>query len=48
MYPRFNENTEFGQVSLELGMEFTTLQKFKDDIKDYTIHWGKANYMGEE
>jgi hypothetical protein len=41
VYPQFNENAGFGEVNLELGMEFPTLQKFKDAVKDYTIHKGK-------
>ena len=41
VYPQFNENAGFGEVTLELGMEFSTLQKFKDAVRDYTIHQGK-------
>ena len=41
VYPQFNENAGFDEVNLELGMEFSTLKKFKDAVKDYTIHEGK-------
>ena len=41
VYPQFNENAGFGEVTLELGMEFSTLKKLKDAVKDYIIHLGK-------
>ena len=31
-------NSVFDEESLELRMEFTTFQKFKDAVKDYIIH----------
>lgn len=41
VFPQFNEEANFGNVNLELGMEFTTLQQFKTVVKDYNIHLGR-------
>ncbi|KAI9072296.1 hypothetical protein K1719_045740 [Acacia pycnantha] len=38
---RFNEKAELGHVYLELGMEFVSLQQFKDAVKDYNISLGR-------
>ncbi|KAI9083176.1 hypothetical protein K1719_034909 [Acacia pycnantha] len=38
---QFNEKAEFGHVYLELGMEFVSLQQFKDAVKDYNISLGR-------
>ena len=41
VFPIFNPNSTFGQVHLELGMEFENLDLFKDALRDYTIHLGR-------
>lgn len=41
VFPRFNEATEFGHISLEIGMLFSSLSSFKAAVRDYTIHWGR-------
>ncbi|XP_061353582.1 uncharacterized protein LOC133298332 [Gastrolobium bilobum] len=39
--PKFNVHEEFGHVHLEVGMEFVSLQLFKNDVKDYNIDLGR-------
>ncbi|XP_061364074.1 uncharacterized protein LOC133307564 [Gastrolobium bilobum] len=39
--PKFNVHEEFGHVHLELGMEFVSLQEFKNVVKDYSIDLGR-------
>ncbi|RZB80566.1 hypothetical protein D0Y65_030320 [Glycine soja] len=41
VFPIFNPNSTFGQVHLEMGMEFENLDLFKDALRDYTIHLGR-------
>jgi hypothetical protein len=36
--PHFNESVGFGEVHLEAGMKFYTFPKFKEVVRDYTIH----------
>jgi len=38
LFPQFNEEAEFGNVVLSIGMEFKNLQLFKLALRDYTIH----------
>lgn len=40
-FPQFNEAAKFGNVSLELGMEFSNLSSFKHAVKEYTINCGR-------
>jgi hypothetical protein len=41
VFPQFNSNAEFGQVHLELGMEFETLDIFKEAVRNFTIYHGR-------
>jgi hypothetical protein len=36
--PQFDANAQFGQVHLELGMEFETLKVFKKAVREYNIY----------
>ncbi|KAI9124439.1 hypothetical protein K1719_004361 [Acacia pycnantha] len=45
---QFNEKAEFGHVNLELGMEFVSLEQFKNAVKDYNIESWEGIYMVEE
>ncbi|XP_025649566.1 uncharacterized protein [Arachis hypogaea] len=40
-WPQFNEEADFGDVQLQLNMEFATLDQFKHALKDYTIAEGR-------
>ncbi|KAL6556398.1 hypothetical protein OROGR_005686 [Orobanche gracilis] len=40
-FPSFNEGVDFGEVYLEVGMEFPTLDLFKNAVKDYNISLGR-------
>jgi len=37
----FNEKAEYGDVVLQLGMGFPSLQVFKEALKDFSIHLGR-------
>jgi hypothetical protein len=41
VFPQFNSNAEFGQVHLELGIEFETLDIFKETMRNYTVYHGR-------
>jgi hypothetical protein len=41
VYPQFNEAAKFGNVHIEVGMEFDNLATFKAALRDYTIHLGR-------
>ncbi|XP_061352398.1 uncharacterized protein LOC133297302 [Gastrolobium bilobum] len=41
VFPKFNEENTFGHVQLELGMEFVSLEHFKNGVKDYNISLGR-------
>jgi len=41
VFPQFNSNAEFGQVHLELGMEFETLDIFEETVRNFTIYHGR-------
>ena len=41
VFPQFTEGAEFGQVVLELGMEFPDLITFKEAVRDYNINLGR-------
>jgi len=41
VFPQFNPNAQFGQVHLEIGMEFDKLMTFKNAVKDYNIFYGR-------
>ncbi|KAK2356811.1 hypothetical protein QL285_094135 [Trifolium repens] len=38
IFPQFDANAQFGQVHLELGMEFETLKVFKKAVREYNIY----------
>jgi hypothetical protein len=38
----FNSNAKFGQVHLELGMEFETLDIFKEVVRTYAVYLGRG------
>ncbi|XP_020964745.1 uncharacterized protein LOC110265803 [Arachis ipaensis] len=40
-FPQFNEGVEFGEVNFELGMEFATIESFKNALKDHIIFEGR-------
>jgi len=40
-FPQYNPEAKFGNVSLELGMEFATMEAFKQGMRDYTIQKGR-------
>ncbi|GAU46358.1 hypothetical protein TSUD_325000 [Trifolium subterraneum] len=42
VYPQFNEAAKFGDVHIELGMEFGNLETFKAAVGDYTIDLGRV------
>lgn len=54
VFPQFKEGAQFGQVHLEVGMEFATMNTFKKALKDYTIYhgreikWKKMRNLGQE
>ena len=37
MYPQYNPTSSFGEVHLEVGMEFDTIKMFIEVVRDYTI-----------
>ena len=41
VFPQFNPNAQFGQIHLEIGMEFDKLMTFKNAVKDYNIFYGR-------
>ena len=41
VFPQFNECGKFGNVHLEVGMEFSNLEIFKEAVRDYTIELGR-------
>ncbi|KAL5194253.1 hypothetical protein HKD37_20G056356 [Glycine soja] len=41
VFPQFNECSKFGSVHLEVGMEFSNLEIFKEAVRDYTIELGR-------
>ncbi|XP_061343146.1 uncharacterized protein LOC133289265 [Gastrolobium bilobum] len=41
VFPKFNEENTFGHVQHELGMEFVSLEHFKNGVKDYNISLGR-------
>jgi hypothetical protein len=42
VYPQFNEVAKFGNVHIEVWMDFGNLATFKAIVSDYTIHLGNA------
>lgn len=40
-FPTFNTSSQFGQVSLQVGMDFDNLETFKTAIKNYNIALGR-------
>ncbi|XP_072086128.1 uncharacterized protein [Arachis hypogaea] len=40
-FPQFNEGAGFGEVYFELGMEFPTIETFKNALKDHVIYEGR-------
>ena len=41
MYPHYNPTSSFGQVHLEVGMEFDTIKMFIEVVRDFTIFHGR-------
>lgn len=41
VFPQFNSQAKFGHVDLELGMEFNSLDDFKQAVRDYNINLGR-------
>jgi len=41
MYPQYNPTNSFGQVHLEVGMEFDTIKMFIEVVRDFTIFHGR-------
>lgn len=39
--PEFHDGAAYGQVHLELSMTFTTMNQFKEAVKDYTMNLGR-------
>ncbi|XP_020963932.1 uncharacterized protein LOC110265326 [Arachis ipaensis] len=44
-WPQFNEEADFGDVQLQLNMEFATLDQFKHALKNYTIAEERRFFM---
>ncbi|RYQ94537.1 hypothetical protein Ahy_B08g089471 [Arachis hypogaea] len=42
VWPQGNPTAPFGQVHLELGMEFTTMDEFKRSVRKYNIQIGRS------
>ncbi|GAB2296836.1 hypothetical protein Dimus_030937 [Dionaea muscipula] len=42
-YPIFNEDTDFDNPTFCVGMEFKTLELFRNAVKEYAIKWGKSS-----
>ncbi|RYR57478.1 hypothetical protein Ahy_A05g023211 [Arachis hypogaea] len=40
-FPQYNEASGFGEVYFELGMEFATIESFKNALKDHVIFEGR-------
>ncbi|XP_057429396.1 uncharacterized protein LOC130722617 isoform X2 [Lotus japonicus] len=40
-FPQFDETAGYGNIHLELGMEFPNLQSFKEAVIDYTVEVGR-------
>ncbi|RYR56409.1 hypothetical protein Ahy_A05g022118 [Arachis hypogaea] len=45
VFPQHNPEARFGQVRLELGIEFATMQEFKDVVKKYNIQMGREVFF---
>ncbi|RYR12873.1 hypothetical protein Ahy_B04g070174 [Arachis hypogaea] len=45
VFPQHNPDTKFGKIRLELGMEFGTMQQFKDEIRNYSIQMGREAFF---
>jgi len=41
VYPQYNESSRFGEMKLEVGMEFGTLAEFKSALRKYSIFMGR-------
>ncbi|RYR35085.1 hypothetical protein Ahy_A10g050215 isoform B [Arachis hypogaea] len=40
--PLFREGARFGELHLEVGMKFRTKWKFREAVREYTIHEGRS------
>ncbi|RYR67107.1 hypothetical protein Ahy_A03g013362 [Arachis hypogaea] len=45
VFPQHNPDTKFGKIRLELGMEFGTMQQFKDAVRKYSIQMGREAFF---
>ncbi|XP_029144904.1 uncharacterized protein [Arachis hypogaea] len=45
VFPQHNPDTEFGKIRLELGMEFGTMQQFKDAVRKYSIQMDREAFF---
>ncbi|QHN94000.1 uncharacterized protein DS421_17g597510 [Arachis hypogaea] len=45
VFPQYNPDTKFGKIRLELGMEFGTMQQFKDAVRKYSIQMGREAFF---
>ncbi|RYQ83086.1 hypothetical protein Ahy_B10g101711 [Arachis hypogaea] len=45
VFPQHNSDTKFGKIRLELGMEFGTMEQFKDAFKKYSIQMGREAFF---
>ncbi|XP_072072174.1 uncharacterized protein [Arachis hypogaea] len=45
VFPQYNPDTKFGKIRLELGMEFGTMQQFKDTVRKYSIQMGREAFF---
>ncbi|RYR38268.1 hypothetical protein Ahy_A09g043255 [Arachis hypogaea] len=45
VFPQHNLDTKFAKIRLELGMEFGTMQQFKDAVRKYSIQMGKEAFF---
>ena len=41
VYPQYNESSWFGEMKLEVVMEFSTLAEFKSALRKYSIFMGR-------
>ncbi|RYR21119.1 hypothetical protein Ahy_B03g066379 [Arachis hypogaea] len=46
VFPQHNPNTPFGKITLELNMEFETMEHFKAAVQKYNIQIGRQRPIG--
>ena len=45
VWPQYEQDADYGEVYLELGMEFATLDQFKQAVRDFNIFSGREFYF---